>query len=165
MHTDAQSNTQTLDRQNGYDFMGRPLWTSTTVGNTIVRQDFGYTPTGEVEYVRTRTNGQDYFQIDEYNVRGWLTRSRDGAFDERLAYEAPLHSAGAPRWGGDISEIEWKSGDSGYWGYAIISFSSWREAVNYMLDFYKKRVAWLDTHINALEAQRFNASTGQYEDL
>ena len=54
---------------------------------------------------------------------------------------------------------------SGYWGYAIISFSSWREAVNYMLDFYKKRVAWLDTHINALEAQRFNANTGQYEDL
>lgn len=54
---------------------------------------------------------------------------------------------------------------SGYWGSATKSFSSWQDAVDYMVDFYEKRLAWLDEHINALQAQHFDANTGRYVDL
>ncbi len=34
-----------------------------------------------------------------------------------------------------------------------------------MVDFYEKRLAWLDVNINALQAQHFDANTGRYVDL
>lgn len=52
-----------------------------------------------------------------------------------------------------------------YWGYGLRSYSSWRDAVEDMLDFYRERISWLDTHIGTLKAQRFNPETAAYEDL
>lgn len=52
-----------------------------------------------------------------------------------------------------------------YWGYGLRSYSSWRDAVEDMLDFYRERIGWLDTHIGTLKAQRFNPETAAYEDL
>ena len=37
-----------------------------------------------------------------------------------------------------------------YYYYPPDNFTSWQEAVDYMKDFYTKRLAWLDTAINAL---------------
>ena len=50
-------------------------------------------------------------------------------------------------------------------GGGIKRFSSWRDAVDYMKDFYTQRVQWLDTNINSLKAQHYNESTRQYENL
>ena len=50
-------------------------------------------------------------------------------------------------------------------GGGIKRFSSWRDAVDYMKDFYTQRVQWLDTNINALEAQHYNESTRKYEAI
>jgi len=54
---------------------------------------------------------------------------------------------------------------SGYWGDAIRSYQSWEAAVADMKNFYIKRIAWLDTAINDLKAQHFDAGSEQYVDL
>ena len=47
-----------------------------------------------------------------YNVRGWLTGITGSLFSETLSYEAPRTGSLPAQWGGNISGIQWGSGDS-----------------------------------------------------
>ena len=55
---------------------------------------------------------------------------------------------------------------SGYRGSGKKSFTSWQAAVDYMKDFYTKRIQWLDNEINNnLHAQHFDDSRGYYVEI
>ena len=55
---------------------------------------------------------------------------------------------------------------SGYRGSGKKSFTSWRDAVAYMKDFYTQRIAWLDNEINNnLHAQHYEERYGYYVEI
>ena len=110
-HSDSLQTVHSRRTDYRHDFGGHLLETVTVAdGDTLARRSFGYTPTGEVEHVRTRTSGVDQICVTEYNARGWLIRKREPALDMALRYESPIGSASSPQWGGNISEWDWSSG-------------------------------------------------------
>lgn len=110
-HTDSLQAAHIKRVDNRYDFGGHLLETVTVAdGDTLAIRSFGYTPTGEVESVRTMTSGVDQISYTEYNARGWLTRKKEPSQDMVLRYESPLRISSSPQWGGNISEWDWTSG-------------------------------------------------------
>jgi RHS repeat-associated protein len=96
-----QSTTHTLDggtpttlASNTYDSVGRLSGTT--------RGAIGATP-GPASLSSTYA----------YNVRDWLTENNSPLFSEALTYETPRAGSSFPgQWGGNLSGIQWGSGDS-----------------------------------------------------
>ena len=56
-----------------------------------------------------------------YNVRGWLTGINGSLFSETLTYETPRSGSTQPgQWGGNISGVQWGTGDSRPYRYDFV---------------------------------------------
>ena len=96
-----------------YDHAGRLLTVEHTVndGKTRVLADNLYDELGRLK--ANKANGSEaLFTSYDYNLRSWLTKVTNPAFEEELLYNESDGTA-KPLYGGNISSMEWKAGIDG----------------------------------------------------
>ena len=74
--------------------------------------------TAETGRFATTTRGGTLTVTNGYNLRGWLTSIESTPFREYLYYEQP-HNGSTAQYGGNISSMDWKTGDNILRGYTF----------------------------------------------
>jgi RHS repeat-associated protein len=120
------ANTYTQERKYTYDHMLRPLQIFHKIQTEPLTEQFilltknKYNEIGQLitERLHSRDNGLSFAQNTDYayNIRGWMNKINDvtgieasDLFSMDLRYNAPSSNGGPQQYGGNISEIIWKT--------------------------------------------------------
>ena len=112
-HASLLTNDLEEEYSYAYDHAGRLLTVGHTVngGKTRVLADNQYDELGRLK--ANKANGSEaLFTSYDYNLRSWLTKVTNPAFEEKLLYNESDGTA-KPLYGGNISSMEWKAGIDG----------------------------------------------------
>ena len=112
-HASLLTNDLEEEYSYAYDHAGRLLTVGHTVngGESRVLADNQYDELGRLK--ANKANGSEaLFTSYDYNLRSWLTKVTNPAFEEELLYNESDGTA-KPLYGGNISSMEWKAGIDG----------------------------------------------------
>ena len=112
-HASLLTNDLEEEYSYAYDHAGRLLTVGHTVngGKTRVLADNQYDELGRLK--ANKANGSEaLFTSYDYNLRSWLTKVTNPAFEEEQLYNESDGTA-KPLYGGNISSMEWKAGIDG----------------------------------------------------
>lgn len=112
-HASLLTNDLEEEYSYAYDHAGRLLTVGHTVngGEARVLADNQYDELGRLK-VNKANGGEAHVTAYDYNLRSWLTRVTNPAFEEELLYNESDGTA-KPLYGGNVSSMNWKAGNDG----------------------------------------------------
>ena len=112
-HASLLTNDLEEEYSYAYDHAGRLLTVGHTVngGESRVLADNQYDELGRLK-VNKANGGEALVTAYDYNLRSWLTKVTNPAFEEELLYNESDGTA-KPLYGGNVSSMNWKAGNDG----------------------------------------------------
>ena len=164
LRPDANSEYDVVFTKNEYTPEGKLSRVETSVGDNIASAiSYEYDDIGRLKSV-TQESVRDSLRTEMcYNVRNWLTSSRNDKFESYLSYADSLVHGTAPDYSGNIAEWRWKNGEEYTYGFTYDSHSRLTDAALYntngVQNLFAERNISYDCKGNIVHLDRISAGT------